>query len=184
MTDKNLVTILGIGNILLGDEGFGVHFVRWISERHSDTDETRIIDGGVLGYGLLDIICSCRNLIVIDVLKVDDTPGSLYRFNKQEMEIHLPEPTSAHEVTFSDVLFKIELMDESPEVVFLCIVPQEYGNMDMEMTPLMREKFPAMEKLLLNELARLNLKLEKIDAALVSQDNEVPSKISRKNALV
>jgi hydrogenase maturation protease len=165
MTDKNFVTILGIGNILLEDEGFGVHFVRWISERYHDTDETRIIDGGTLGYALLDIISSCRNLIVIDVLKVDDTPGSLYRFNKQEMEIHLPPPTSAHEVTFSDVLFKVELMDESPEVVFLCIVPKKYGDMDMEMTLLMREKFPSMEKLLLAELSRLDVKLEKITHA-------------------
>ena len=78
------------------------------------------------------------------------------------MEIHLPPPTSAHEVTFSDVLFKVELMDESPDVVFLCIVPEKYGDMDLEMTPLMREKFPAMEKLLLEELSRLNVKLETI----------------------
>jgi hydrogenase maturation protease len=162
MEDKNFLTILGIGNILLEDEGFGVHFVRWISQRYHDTDQVRIIDGGTLGYGLLDIISSCRNLIVIDVLKVDDTPGSLYRFSKQEMEIHLPEPTSAHEVTFSDVLFKVELMDESPDVVFLCIVPEKYGDMNLEMTPLMREKFPAMENLLLTELSRLNVKLETI----------------------
>jgi hydrogenase maturation protease len=165
MTDKNFVTILGIGNILLQDEGFGVHFVRWISERYSATDEVRIIDGGTLGYTLLDIVSGCRNLIVVDILKVDDAPGSLYRFSKQEMEIHLPPPTTAHEVTFSDLLFKVELMDESPEVVFLCIVPEKYVDMDMEMTPLMREKFPAMEKLLLAELDRLNVQLEKITNA-------------------
>lgn len=161
MTDKNYITVLGIGNVLLQDEGFGVHFIRWISERYQDTDEVRIIDGGTLGYALLDIVSSCRNLIVVDVLKVDDVPGSLYRFDKQEMEIHLPPPTTAHEVTFSDLLFKLELMDESPEVIFLCIVPASYGDMNMEMTPLMREKFPAMEKLLLDELFRLDAKLEK-----------------------
>jgi hydrogenase maturation protease len=165
MTDKNFVTILGIGNILLQDEGFGVHFVRWLSERYSATDEVRIIDGGTLGYALLDIVSGCRNLIVIDVLKVDDTPGSLYRFNKEEMEIHLPPPTTAHEVTFPDLLFKVELMDELPEVIFLCIVPEKYGDMKMEMTPLMREKFPAMEKLLLDELLRLNVQMEKITHA-------------------
>jgi hydrogenase maturation protease len=166
MTEKKeKVTILGIGNILLADEGFGVHFVRWFSERWRATDEVRMVDGGTLGYALLDIICSCRDLIVIDVLKLDDTPGSLYRFNKQEMEIHLPPPTSAHEVTFSDVLFKVELMDESPEVVFLCAVPQEYGGMNMEMTPLLKEKFPVMEKLLLDEIDRLGVKLERIDNA-------------------
>ena len=162
MMDKNFITILGIGNILLQDEGFGVHFVRWISERYSATDEIKIIDGGTLGYALLDIVSGCRNLIVIDVLKVDDAPGSLYRFNQQEMEIHLPPPTTAHEVTFSDLLFKVELMGESPEVIFLCIVPEKYGDMDMEMTRLMREKFPAMEKMLLAELDRLNVHLEKV----------------------
>ena len=55
-----------------------------------------------------------------------------------------------------------ELMNELPEAVFLCIVSQEYGDMNLEMTPLMREKFPAMEKLLQDELARLNMKLERV----------------------
>lgn len=165
MTDKNFVTILGIGNILLQDEGFGVHFVRWLSERYPATDEVRIIDGGTLGYALLDIVSGCQNLIVIDVLKVDDVPGSIYHFSKEEMEIHLPPPTTAHEVTFPDLLFKVELMDELPEVIFLCIVPEKYGDMKMEMTPLMLEKFPAMEKLLLDELSRLNVQLEKITHA-------------------
>jgi hydrogenase maturation protease len=165
MENKNFVTILGIGNTLLQDEGFGVHFVRWISERYHATDEIRIIDGGTLGYALLDIVASCRNLIVVDVLKVDDAQGSLYRFSKEEMDIHLPPPTTAHEVTFSDLLFKVELMDELPEIVFLCIVPEKYGDMDMEMTPLMREKFPAVEKLLLTELSRLGVKLEEITHA-------------------
>ncbi|MEN6332336.1 MAG: hydrogenase maturation protease, partial [Smithella sp.] len=123
------------------------------------------IDGGTLGYALLDIVSGCRNLIVIDVIKVDDAPGSIYRFSKEEMEIHLPPPTTAHEVTFPDLLFKVELMDELPEVIFLCIVPAKYGDMNMEMTPLMREKFPAMEKLLLDELSRLNVQMEKITDA-------------------
>jgi hydrogenase maturation protease len=152
---------MGIGNILLADEGFGVHFVRWFSSRYCATDDVRIIDGGTLGYALLDIICSCDHLIVIDVLKVKDEPGSIYRFNKEEMELHMPPPTSAHEVTFPDVLFKTELMDESPETVFLCIVPRNYGDMELKMTPLMQDKFPVMEKFLLRELEKLNVKLER-----------------------
>ena len=50
------------------------------------------------------------------------------------METHMPPPTSAHEVSFPDVLFKAELLDESPETVFLCIVPEDYGEMGMELT--------------------------------------------------
>ena len=166
MTEKKeKVTILGVGNILLRDEGFGVHFISWFSERYKPSEDVSIIDGGTLGYALIDIICSCENLIVIDVLKAKDTPGSIYRFNTQEMQAHMLPPTTAHEVTFFDVLFKVELMDELPQTIFLCIVPQDYGNMNMEMTPVMREKFPVIEKLLLAELSKLNVKLERIEDA-------------------
>ena len=166
MTEKKeRVTILGVGNILLRDEGFGVHFVRWFSQRYKSSENVSIIDGGTLGYALLDIICSCDNLIVIDVLKTKDTPGSIYRFNTREMQAHMPPPTTAHEVTFFDVLFKVELLDELPETLFLCIVPQNYGEMNLEMTAMMQEKFPVMEKLLLTELSKLDVTLERADHA-------------------
>lgn len=166
MTEKKeKVTILGVGNILLRDEGFGVHFIRWFSQRYKPEESVSIIDGGTLGYALIDIICSCDHLIVIDVLKAKDMPGSIYRFNTKEMQAHMPPPTTAHEVTFFDVLFKVELMDELPETLFLCIVPQEYGDMNMEMTPVMRDKFPVMEKFLLKELSKLNVTLERANYA-------------------
>ena len=162
---KEKVTILGVGNILLTDEGFGVHFIRWFSARYKPSESVSIIDGGTLGYALIDIICSCDNLIVIDVLKAKDTPGSIYRFNTQEMQAHMPPPTTAHEVTFFDVLFKVELMDELPQTLFLCIVPQDYGEMNLEMTAIMQEKFPVMEKFLLTELSKLNVTLERTENA-------------------
>jgi hydrogenase maturation protease len=166
MTEKKeKVTILGVGNILLRDEGFGVHFIRWFSQRYKPEESVSIIDGGTLGYALIDIICSCENLIVIDVLKAKDIPGSIYRFNTEEMQAHMPPPTTAHEVTFFDVLFKVELMDELPQTLFLCIIPQDFGDMNMEMTPVMREKFPVMEKFLLAELSKLAVTLERIEDA-------------------
>jgi hydrogenase maturation protease len=162
---KEKVTILGVGNILLRDEGFGVHFVSWFSQRYKPSENVSIIDGGTLGYALIDIICSCDHLIVIDVLKAKDTPGSIYRFNTEEMQAHMPPPTTAHEVTFFDVLFKVELLDELPQTLFLCIVPQDYGEMNLEMTASMWEKFPVMEKFLLAELSKLNVNLERIENA-------------------
>jgi len=165
MSERNLVTILGIGSIIMGDEGFGVHFVRWFSNRYQQTDEVKIIDGGTLGYALLDIICSCDHLIVVDVLKVQDEPGSIYRFNKQEMELHMPPPTTAHEVTFPDVLFKSELLGESPETIFLCVVPKDYKDLRMEMSPFLYDKFTDVEKFLLAELEKLNVKLERLPDA-------------------
>jgi len=165
MTEKNKVTVLGIGNILMGDEGFGVHFARWFARRFQATDDFHIVDGGTLGYKLLDIICSCDHLIVVDVLKLDDTPGSIYRFAKEEMELNMPPPTTAHEVTFPDVLVKSELLGEAPETIFLCIVPQTYKDLDMNMSSMLFDKFADVEKILLAELNQLGIFPERLPDA-------------------
>lgn len=164
MAKKRPLTILGLGNILLGDEGFGVHFVRWFAERRRLPPKVGIVDGGTMGYVLLDTLCSCEAMIVVDCLKTADTPGSLYRFSRQEMEVHLPPPTSAHEVKFADVLCKAEMMGECPELTFLCIVPERYGELDLEMTATVRDQFPAMEALLMAELAARRIVTEAGDA--------------------
>jgi hydrogenase maturation protease len=164
MEKKQFITILGLGNILMKDEGFGVHFVRWIENRRLFPETVELIEGGVMAYSLLGLVCDCEHLIVIDVLKTDDEPGAIYRFTLAEIEPKLPPPTSAHEVQFLDVLCKAEMLDQAPEVVFLCIIPENIRDMDMELSPLMRDKFPLMEELLMKELARHGIRPEKTHA--------------------
>ena len=164
MAKTRQVTILGLGNILLQDEGFGVHFIRWIGHRWKFPGTVELVEGGVMAYALLGAVCGCEHLVVIDVLKTDDVPGSVYRFTLAEIEPKLPPPTSAHEVQFLDVLCKAEMLDEAPEVIFLCVVPENIRDMDMEMSPLMREKFPLVEELLIKELARHGIRPEKTHA--------------------
>ena len=160
MKENKQITVLGLGSIILKDEGFGVHFIRWFSDRHDFKDAIRILDGGTLGYRLLDIVTSSSRLIVIDCIKLDEEAGAIYRFTQEEMRLKMPDPTTAHEVEFPDVLSMADLMDECPEVVFLCIVPESYGVMELEMTPTMTAAFPAMERLLLQELALLGIRPE------------------------
>ncbi len=165
MAESSRITVLGLGNILLGDEGFGVHFARWFSGRYRLPDSVSCLDGGTLGYGLLDIVSSCDCLMVIDVIRADGDPGSLFRFTCDEMQRRRPPAASAHEVEFFDVLTKAEMMDERPETVFLCIVPQRIGEMLTEMTPVMHERFPDMERLLLRELAERGVRPERTSGA-------------------
>jgi hydrogenase maturation protease len=153
MADKDRITILGLGNVLLQDEGFGVHFVRWFENNYRVPENVKIVEGGTLGYGLLDTVCSCDRLLVIDVIKANAEPGAVYRFTKEEVDAQMLEPTSAHEVSFHDVLCKAELIDELPEVIFICVAPYKYKDMGLELTPSIRNKFSDVEKLLLKELS-------------------------------
>jgi len=164
MTQDKHITILGLGNILMADEGFGVHFVKWFEGRHTFPETVEIIDGGTLGYFLLDIMDRSSTMIIIDVIKLSEKPGSIYRFTQAEFAAYMPPPTSAHEVTLSDVLCKAEMSGELPGIV-LCIVPQNCQDMRLELTPGLQERFPAMERLVLAELARLGVELETTDHA-------------------
>ena len=140
------ITVLGLGNVLLGDEGFGVHFVEWFKPRWRLPEGVSVLDGGVLGYRLLDTVTECEHLIAIDVLKVDDEPGSVYRFSLAELQARLPDPTSAHEVEFPHVLVMAELMDAAPEAVFLCVVPARLGE-TTSLHPALAARFELVEEL-------------------------------------
>ena len=163
-------TILGLGNTLLQDEGFGVHFLNYLIDNYTFPESVSLVDGGTLSYGLLDIISSCERMLVIDVIKSDDQPGSIYRFTHAEMELHRTTPTSAHEVEFFDVLNKAEMLDDLPETIFLCIAPQEYGGeMNMNMTETMYQAFPKMAELLLKEFSRWQISVTPAASATVLQ---------------
>jgi hydrogenase maturation protease len=162
MKEQKQITVLGLGSTILKDEGFGVHFIKWFSERYTLGDDVRILDGGTLGYRLLDIVTSSSPLIVVDCIKLDEKPGAIYRFTQEEMRLSMPDPTTAHEVEFPDVLSMADLMDECPEVIFLCIVPESYGIMELEMTPTMTAAFPAMEGLLIKELRQLGIEPKRV----------------------
>ncbi len=165
MNRNTSIVILGLGNILLGDEGFGVHFVRWFEERYRLPPEVEIVDGGTLGYLLLDNICNCRRLIVIDAIKIDDAPGSVYHFPGEEMALYMPPPTSAHEVTFPDVLLKAELLNELPETMFICTAPKNIGTMNPSLSDSARDRFSTVEGILLKELSSRDITAERIENA-------------------
>jgi hydrogenase maturation protease len=158
--EKKHITILGLGNILLADEGFGVHFVRHFEDSYILPENVEIVDGGVMGYVLLDVFDRSDFIIVIDCIKLEDEPGSIYRFTHEEFITKLPPPTSAHEVKFSDVLIKAEMIGDLPEMIFLCIVPKEFKDMDLKMTQDLKKRLPVMESLLIKELESLGIKAE------------------------
>ena len=162
MMEKKKLIILGLGNIITKDEGFGVHFLHWFLERHRLPEEAEAVDGGTLGYVLLGLFDQCERMIVIDTIKLPDPPGSIYRFTHAEMSRYLPPPTTAHEVSFSDVLCKAEMMGDLPEITFLCIVPHQWRDMGLEMTEEMTRRLPVMEQLLLQEMDALGIRTEPV----------------------
>ena len=97
--------ILGIGNILLGDEGVGVHAVRHFQATMPAAD-TEFIDGGTLSFTLVETIEAAEKLVVIDAAELHCAPGTVRLFQGEEMDrfVGTSKKSSVHEVSLADLL--------------------------------------------------------------------------------
>ena len=83
------ITVLGIGNIVLRDEGFGVRVAEYLRENYFFPDQVRILDGGTLGMELLRFVAGTRRLLILDAIRGDKAPGTVYRLEKELSLIHI-----------------------------------------------------------------------------------------------
>ena len=118
------IIVLGIGNIVLGDEGFGVRAMEQVRDSAEYGDNIEFIDGGTLGMELLPFITGTDRLLILDAVKGDGGAGKVYCFRGDEVDAHFADKLSAHEIGIQDVLTVLKLTgQEIPEVVVIGAEP-------------------------------------------------------------
>ncbi len=144
--DKTI--ILGVGNLLLRDEGVGVHVATNLL-RFSLPDNIEVVEGGTDGFKLFHIILEADRLIVVDCVKGGGEPASIYRFDIEEYE-HFPDiyKTSIHQVSIDEVITLSAAFRTPPRTTIVGVEPAEI-NMSMELSPTVREKLPRVMELTL-----------------------------------
>jgi hydrogenase maturation protease len=96
--------ILGVGNILLADEGAGVHAMRYLQD-HYDLPNTTYIDAGTLSFTLAADIADADHMIVFDAAQIGAEPGGIQVFQDEEVDEFLKSGKgSVHEVGFADLM--------------------------------------------------------------------------------
>jgi len=152
--------ILGIGNTLFADEGFGVRALESLSDRFSFPENVTLIDGGVLGVTLLGYIAQADQLIVVDCVRNQGKPGDLYRLSGQEIPDRMRAKNSLHQVDFLEALTLCQALDKVPETVIIGIEPADIESLIPELTPVTRQKMDAVIAMVLKELDRLDVTYE------------------------
>ncbi|MDF2568532.1 MAG: hybD 1 [Sporomusa sp.] len=116
--------VLGVGNILMQDEGFGVRVVEELTRRYTFTDNVQVLDGGTLGMELLRFISGANRLLIIDAVNGDGAPGKLYQFANEEVKAYFKHKVSMHELGIQDVLAALELIEQPiSDIVVIGIQP-------------------------------------------------------------
>ncbi len=143
------IIILGIGNELMSDDGFGVHVVREM-EKMELPEHVELIDGGTLGPTALYGTGNADLLIAIDTVNGGCEPGSIFKFTPEDIDEQPEIPFSLHDVSFLSSLQIAEMTGDKPEnVVIIAIEP---ANLDTGTT--LSEPVSAK----INEIIELTLK--------------------------
>jgi hydrogenase maturation protease len=144
------VVVVGVGNLLLKDEGIGIHAVKALQEINLPQD-VKIIDGGT-APDLIAYTEAGDKLIIIDAAKAGGKPGTIYRFQPQDLAAEKGNLVSTHELGVEQNLKLMALMRSEPsEIVIIGVEPKEIG-WGTELSPELQPAIPKIVEVVLKEI--------------------------------
>lgn len=146
------VAIVGVGNILLKDEGIGVKVVKELENEFSFPSDVALIDGGTAGHHLINMISDFDVLIVVDAVQGGEPPGTIYKFAFDQIPFEVNTHLSVHQVGVLEALNQVKLLGKEQKITFIGIEPQDISPWGMELTPVIADKIPKLITLVLEEL--------------------------------
>jgi hydrogenase maturation protease len=140
------ILILGIGNILLGDEGVGVHVIREL-EKKSFPEHVNLLDGGTGGFHLLSIFEEYKKIILIDATLDGNKPGTV-NLLKPKFSKDFPKTLSSHDIGLKDLVESSALLGFMPEVSLITISIIDNQPIKMELSEVVRKSMPKVIQLI------------------------------------
>ena len=157
------ILIFGAGNLLLTDEGFGVHFIKYLQEHYVFPEEVELYDGGTLGIMVTHWLEEADQVYLVDVIEAKGEPGDIYRYEKEDFMLgKLPVKLSPHQIGIQEVLALSEIRGRCPEKVTLFgAIPASY-DAGVELSPTLADKLPGLAELVVGEIIASGLQVTKL----------------------
>jgi hydrogenase maturation protease len=151
--EKQKILVLGVGNILLKDEGVGVYVIKRLEEEYEFSDNVEVFDGGTLGLRLTDQMTCADHVIVVDCVLNNGKPGDLYRLVDEDLRLSVAFKQSMHDLDLLETLCCCEIIGQKPTAVVIGIEPEDYqSGYGTELTETLQAKVPEMMERVLKEV--------------------------------
>jgi hydrogenase maturation protease len=144
--------VVGIGNILLKDEGIGCHVVHALEG--IPLSDVEIIDGGTC-LDVLQLLEGADKLVIVDAVKGGGMPGQIYRFHPEDITLEQAPLLSVHDMGLVDTLKLVQLWHNVGEAVIIGVEPGEI-DWGLELSPELQQKIPRVIDAILSELNNTN----------------------------
>ncbi len=125
--------VLGLGNLLLGDEGAGVRVIELL-RRSGRLENVELVDGGTSGFGLLEFFAKADLLVVVDAARDGRPPGTVARVSPV-FDPAYPPVLMPHDIGLKDLLDAATVLGKKPEVVLFTISVAETERLTLDLSP-------------------------------------------------
>ncbi|MEA5114255.1 MAG: WbuC family cupin fold metalloprotein [Geobacteraceae bacterium] len=175
--------ILGIGNLIMTDDGIGVRVVQRLAEEYSFPPEVEIIDGGTLGLDLLPLLEGLDRFLIIDAMETGGPPGTIRRLAGEEIPVAFESRLSPHQVGLKDLLAVSRLMGNPLPDMVLIGVQHECIELGMELSPPVEARLDELIDRVLQELDRWGICVERTSPAQRSIHQQAFQQLPRKDSM-
>ena len=149
------ILVLGLGNILMSDEGVGVRVVEALEQRWCMPEGVNVVDGGTCGMDMLDLIASHDTLVVVDAVKTGAPPATVVRLSGDAVPAFFKGKLSPHQLGLSDLLATLRLQGEAPETLVLFGCVPERMEVRLDLSPAIAARVPDLVDRVVAELTAL-----------------------------
>ena len=168
--------ILGIGNILQKDDGFGVYVASYLSHNFTFEPAVKIVQGGVEGINLFNYFLEGEPILILDTITLEDTPGSIYAIPAEELAGYGLNSGGAHEIGVMQCLDMLQLQGyEIPQTMLIGIIPKHI-TFEIALSQTLQEAFEGYIAVVLRYLQK-----QGIEATPTPQQTSLQTIIDKAN---
>ncbi len=154
------ISLIGLGNLLLGDEGVGVHAVEALKRKYDFPEEVRLLDGGTLGLDLLHLIEGMDGVLFIDAVDLKKKPGTIAVIEGEGLPSLLEPKLSLHHVGLADLLLASSLLGTRPAEIALVGIQPETVEIGLELSKTVMDRFETLLRAVVEKLREWGLEIK------------------------
>jgi hydrogenase maturation protease len=174
MNERTPLLILGLGNVLLEDDGVGSAAVTALLNRYVPPDDVRVLDGGTLGLSLLPYVDAADAVILVDAVKADEAPGSCVRLDGDDVAPAVATRLSPHQIGVADLLDGARWLDRLPPRLMLLGLVPESMELAVGLSPRVRASLPDLVEQIVAAARELGFSFEPRLAHEMAVDTGTP----------
>lgn len=153
------ILILGIGNILLCDEGFGIAALEYLRKNYRIPENVNLVDGGTRGLMLMAEILDCDFLVVFDIVLGGEKPGTIYLIEDEEIPARANFRHSMHQSSLADTLASCDLAGNRPPAIVIGLEPFDFQSLEPSVSTQARAMLPEFCRKAVEELQRRGIEI-------------------------